>query len=164
MLNPIKCSGFYQSIFFVLVLSGCSSSSSTQAPGSDSLVLIQQDQAFSQMSSDSGLAKAFLHYATEDVVKLDPGQHPTIGKEQMRKNFDGPPPPIQLTWEPVNAGIAASNDLGYTWGNYQLKGKNRAGRDTVLYGNYMTVWKKQPDGNWKFALDGGNPTPEPGTK
>jgi hypothetical protein len=29
------------------------------------------------------------------------------------------------------------------------------------YGNYMSVWKKQDDGSWKFVLDGGNTTPPP---
>jgi ketosteroid isomerase-like protein len=29
-------------------------------------------------------------------------------------------------------------------------------KDTVLRGTYVSVWKKQKDGKWKFMLDTGN--------
>ena len=31
----------------------------------------------------------------------------------------------------------------------------------AAFGNFMTVWKKQTDGSWKFALDLGISNPEP---
>jgi hypothetical protein len=34
------------------------------------------------------------------------------------------------------------------------------GKDTVEYGNYVTIWKRFPDGRWKYVLDGGNDTPK----
>ena len=61
-----------------------------------------------------------------------------------------------LSWEPLRAEIAASQDLGYTFGRYAL----RDGETVKAYGVYVTVWKKQPDGSWKFVLDGGGTTPQ----
>jgi ketosteroid isomerase-like protein len=29
-------------------------------------------------------------------------------------------------------------------------------KDTIIYGTYISIWKKQSDGNWKFVLDSGN--------
>ena len=58
-----------------------------------------------------------------------------------------------LTWEPKGGSVAISGELGYTFGVYSLKPNNK---DTVLYGTYVSVWKKQTDGNWKFVLQSQN--------
>ncbi len=31
----------------------------------------------------------------------------------------------------------------------------------VNYGKYVTIWKKQADGTWKFVVDVGNKSPAP---
>jgi ketosteroid isomerase-like protein len=59
---------------------------------------------------------------------------------------------VQMTWEPQGGDIAASGELGYTYGIYEL----RDGGDNVQRGTYVTIWKKQEDGKWKFVLDSGN--------
>ena len=58
---------------------------------------------------------------------------------------------IHLTWKPDGGEIATSGDLGFTYGIYKLEMK-----DTVLKGTYVSIWKKQTDGKWKFVLDSGN--------
>jgi hypothetical protein len=41
--------------------------------------------------------------------------------------------------------------LGYTYGNYQLK------MDTLIEkGTYVSIWKKDENGHWKYVLDSGN--------
>jgi ketosteroid isomerase-like protein len=52
--------------------------------------------------------------------------------------------------------------MGYTWGIYTLT--TQAAKQT---GTYLTVWRKQKDGSWRFTIDastqGGDhsPTSEP---
>ncbi len=62
-----------------------------------------------------------------------------------------------LTWQPTFVDVAASGDLGYTIGTYEQKGKDAQGKPTAANGHYVTIWKKQADGNWKAALDIGTP-------
>jgi ketosteroid isomerase-like protein len=61
-----------------------------------------------------------------------------------------------LTWEPLYADISVSGDLGYTYGLFasHTKTGKLLGR-----GKYVTIWKKQRDGTWKYVLDGGNEGP-----
>ncbi len=59
------------------------------------------------------------------------------------------------------AEVSASGDLGYTFGGFAFKIKTKAGVDTTYYGDYITIWRKQPDGKWKFVFDGGTDTPHP---
>ncbi|MCC3154510.1 nuclear transport factor 2 family protein [Hymenobacter sp. BT770] len=60
-------------------------------------------------------------------------------------------PGSRLTWYPVLADAAQSGDLGYTTGPWTalLNDKPQAS------GEYVTVWRKQPDGKWKFVVDMG---------
>ena len=64
-----------------------------------------------------------------------------FGREEIHRLFDGSPP---LQWRPVVED--ASEDLGYTIGAWAL-GDSR--------GNYLTIWRLQPDRSWRFVLDGG---------
>ncbi|PYX88395.1 MAG: nuclear transport factor 2 family protein, partial [Acidobacteria bacterium] len=58
------------------------------------------------------------------------------------------------------AEMAASGDLGYTYGTFEFRAKDKDGHPIVRYGKYATVWKKQKDGTWKVAMDMGNSAPE----
>jgi ketosteroid isomerase-like protein len=124
--------------------------------------LIEADKAFSAMSAEKGMAKAFVQYASDDVVKLRDKQLPILNKEELKKWLgDGGKEDFVLSWVPTKADIAQSGELGYTFGDWVLKTKTGGGKDTLVYGNYVSIWKKQADGAWKYVLDGGNTTPQP---
>ena len=115
------------------------------------------DLAMSELAVKEGFYKALTQYADADFVKFSDGSFPLIGKKAFEEFHKDKPGPKTLTWEPVQAHVAESGDLGYTWGNWKFVLNDT----TTAYGNYFTVWKKQEDGQWKMALDGGNSTPEP---
>jgi ketosteroid isomerase-like protein len=105
---------------------------------------------------------AFLTYFADDGVEVvDGGGFNT--KEEMRKQ---PPWPegTTLTWTPVKAEMAASGDLGYTYGNYVYTAKNKDGKLVANHGKYTSIWKKQKDGQWKVVVDMGNSSPDPKAK
>lgn len=118
---------------------------------------MQADKDMSFVASQQGFLKALLQYADTDVVKLGEGQLPIVGKRAFRDFVGEKTGTKSLSWVPVDGQVAQSGELGYTWGNWTMAVQG----DTTFYGNYFTVWKKQADGSWKFALDGGNNTPMP---
>ena len=124
--------------------------------------LRQTELAFSQMSVEKGMAAAFIFYADKDVIKLgSDGQFPIIGKDSLVASFAGKPPQaFTLEWSPVRVEVSQSADLGYTFGNWIFTNAKKE----KSYGVYMTVWKKQTDGSWKYVLDGGSSTPAPEQK
>lgn len=67
-----------------------------------------------------------------------------------------------LSWQPIFAAVSLAGDLGYTTGPWEFK-KDIKDAKPSAFGNFMTVWRKQADGNWKFALDLGISNPEPKT-
>jgi ketosteroid isomerase-like protein len=118
--------------------------------------IVQTDKDMNVLASKEGFYKALLAYADDSVVKPQEGQLPVIGKSSLEKFWSDKPDTKDISWEPYKAEAARSGDLGYTLGNWKLVSK-----DTTIYGNYYTIWKKQPDGKWKFTVDGGNSTPKP---
>ena len=110
------------------------------------------------MASEKGVAQAFLYYADEKVIKPNSGQQPLVGKFALLEWYKNNPVNYKLTWEPLKA--EASGNLGYTFGGYTLTRKTLDGlRDTIQYGNYVSIWKRKKDGSWRYVLDTGNPTP-----
>ncbi len=56
-----------------------------------------------------------------------------------------------IHWRPLHAEIAAAADLGYTWGIAESAPTNDG--PFKPYGVYVTIWKRQADGKWKFVSD-----------
>ena len=129
--------------------------------------LLQVDREFAK----SGVAKSiedFMGFIAEDVRFYSAGVMRT-GKlpfrESWAKGFADPN--WSITWAPLYAEAAQSADLGYTTGSFEIRDKSPDGTPLVRKGSYVTVWRKQPDGTWKVALDIGSfvppkPTAPPG--
>lgn len=123
--------------------------------------VLETDKKFNAMASEKGNAEAFLYYADEMVIKMQQDDYPIVGKFALVQYFkDNPWDSFTLSWEPLRA--EASGNMAYTFGNYQLTTKTSDGlRDTIYYGNYVSVWKRKRDGSWRYVVDGGNSTPGP---
>jgi ketosteroid isomerase-like protein len=118
--------------------------------------IIEADLAMNEMAATKGFHTALLLYAVDSVIKPNENELPIIGKNELQKHWLNKPDTKSIAWKPTKAEASISGDMGYTFGNWQYTAK-----DTVLYGNYYTIWKKQADGTWKFIIDGGNNTPKP---
>jgi ketosteroid isomerase-like protein len=127
--------------------------------------LIRTDKEFSQKSIDDGIAAAFTAYADKDVILMRDKQFPIKGIEKLKEHYSKiKKGNAKLEWAPVKAEIAGSGEMGYTFGNWVYTDNDTEGKESKAYGNYVTIWKKQKDKNWKFVLDGGNTTPPPDNK
>ena len=117
------------------------------------LELIATDKAFSEMSSASGMKKAYIEYIDSNGVLLRPENMPIIGANAIDYLIQQDDTGYQLTWEPRHVEVANSGDMGFTYGIYAMRPKEN---DTIIYGTYTSIWCKQKDGKWKLALDSRN--------
>ncbi len=118
--------------------------------------LMQADMAFNNLCQEKGMKFSFLHFADENVIKLSNKEFAARGKVALEKWFGDDVQDFKLEWKPVFAEAAKSEDMGYTFGIWRLTLKD----GTMRYGEYMTFWKRQADGSWKYVMDGGNGTPD----
>ena len=130
-----------------ILLSASTLAQEKKPAGSD--LLFQLEAEFAHAVAEHGQA-AFVTYFAEDGVELENGGGITT-KDDMRKQSAWPEG-TSLTWTPVKADMAASGDLGYTYGNYVYKSMNKEGKVVSNYGKYMSVWKKQEVAHGKSQL------------
>jgi|ERR1700691_2332120 len=143
---------------FLLLLLATPGFATRQKSAKGSELLFQLEANFAADVARLG-HDAFLNYIADDGVEVvDGGGFDT--KEAMRKRAPWPEG-TTLTWTPIEAEMAASGDLGYTYGTYVYTAKNKEGRVVVNYGKYTSIWKKQKDGQWKVVVDMGNSSPDP---
>lgn len=118
----------------------------------DKQQLLEADRMFSATSVTQGYNLAFIEFAHPDAVLLRQNNMPVVGKEAVKLLFEkADTTGIDFTWEPIAGNIASSGELGYTYGIYTFK------KDTVSEkGTYVSIWKKDSKGNWKYILDCGN--------
>jgi len=136
-----------------LALFACKNKRSTQDAVDDKLTMMDADRAFSRLSEEKGMKSAFLDYIDSNGVLLRPNHLPLLGADAIDYLIQQNDSSFTLKWEPKNGAVAASGELGYTYGLYVLRPSTK---DTLIYGNYVSIWKKQKDGKWKFVLDSGN--------
>jgi ketosteroid isomerase-like protein len=125
------------------------------------IALIRTDKDFSKMAQERGIGEAFVAYAAADATMMPANQATVTGREGVRRQFADLTEGTRLIWEPFRADVARSADLGYTLGNYEFHAKGPDGKDVTRYGKYCSVWKKHPDGSWKWVVDIGNASPPP---
>ncbi|GAB4332474.1 MAG: hypothetical protein OHK0038_08220 [Flammeovirgaceae bacterium] len=119
--------------------------------------LLKIDSEFSALSAEKGMNEAFKTYLAEDGVMLRPNMNPIEGKQTIiQKLLSTPDTSFMLTWKPSFADVSSSGDLGYTYGIYTISKKDEYGNSTEAHGTYISVWKKDKEGNWKIVIDSGN--------
>jgi ketosteroid isomerase-like protein len=119
--------------------------------------ILQTDRDFAALSLKAGAAEAFKQYSLEDLVLLPPNAEPVYGRNDVSQGFVEFDKKFILDWQPQAAEVAASGDLAYSWGT--STGTDRATGQPAFRGKYLTVWKKDTDGNWKMLADMGNSSP-----
>jgi ketosteroid isomerase-like protein len=122
----------------------------TLTPGA--LLLLELEGRFSKAVAVGG-GKAFGSWFADDAVTLNNGRPAVLGRTAIAAEAQWDPKTYQLTWAPDGAQMGPSNDMGFTWGRYEGRSKDKNGEPVVISGRYFTVWKKVPDGSWKVALD-----------
>ena len=140
--------------FFLFIMFSCASKKKVEEEVVDyKPAMIQADRDFSLLSQEKGMKYAMIQFIDGRGVLLRPNTLPMVGGNAINFISQGNDSSYTMTWEPNGGSIAKSGELGYTYGVYSLKPRNK---DTVFYGTYVTIWKRQTDGNWKFALETGN--------
>lgn len=147
-----------KAVFVLLLLSALAPAALTQKKSDRKAALrslVEAERAFASLSEAKGIKESFVANLAEDGVLFRPG--PVAGKKWMEEH---PAPPGVLSWRPDFADVASSGELGYTAGPWEFREKSLADKP-VAHGQFVTIWKRQPDGVWKVAVDLGISHPPP---
>ncbi len=143
------------SILVVMVFASCKNAKKKE-PNSGAFAkmeVLNADRAFSKMSEEKGMKTAYIEYLDSNGVLLRPNRLPIAGADAIDFLIQQNDNDYTLSWEPKSGAVAKSGEMGYTYGVYALRPSKK---DTVIYGTYVSIWKKEADGSWKYVLDSGN--------
>src|SRR5579863_8587421 len=141
----------------VIFSNGHPYASASQKANADTLRQLEAE--FMKAAAEHG-SQGYLSYYADDAVEVPNGAPIIQGKVNIAKGMGFlDQKDNHLTWAPVGADISASGDLGYTYGTFEFRSKDKDGKTVVDHGKYTSIWKKQKDGSWKVVLDMGNASP-----
>lgn len=119
----------------------------------ETINLLKIDNEFAQASMKKGLKNAYLDYIDSNAVLLRPNSLPIVDAEAVDYIVGLSDTAYDISWKPTAAYLSNGADLGYSYGVYEI---NLHEQGKPVFGTYITVWKKQADGNWKFVLQSNN--------
>jgi ketosteroid isomerase-like protein len=114
--------------------------------------VLAADRAWSETAPD---VDGFVSYFTPSGILQVGGVPPAEGLGEIRSDISElfSAPGFALSWSASTADVSACGDLAYTVGSYRIRSNDPAGNPLTRPGKYLTVWKKQADGQWKVAVD-----------
>jgi ketosteroid isomerase-like protein len=139
----------------VLFASGVIASQEALSPELQGLV--DTERAFARTATLKGLRDSFLDYFADDSIALVPA--PESATKRLRAQPSQPFSALEITWEPRLGDLAASNDIGWLTGPSTIV-DHTAAQPTPRFGNYLSIWRRQPDGRWRVYIDVGVNVPE----
>ncbi len=124
--------------------------------------LMQADRDFAADTAARG-GDGWADWFAEDGL-----QFPSTGRiegreairERMRAAFTPENP--RMVWEPETAVVSEAGDLGYTIGRWRsLPPGSDDIAEATASGSYVSIWRKDPSGRWRVAVDIGNEDAKP---
>ena len=115
------------------------------------------EDAFCAMGKSQGLLAAFKHFAAPDVSFIDTDPRQWRGLAAVEKRIGPDVPGESLTWSAYYTDVSDDGTMAYNYGRYEARHPNADGKISVHTGWFLTIWKRQPDGSWKYVMDNGSP-------
>jgi uncharacterized protein (TIGR02246 family) len=135
-----------------LCLTGCHQQSGT---GQNQVtVLMDTSRAWSK-TVRTGNVDAIMNYWTDDAVLMMPGEPVRKGQSEIRRYVEASlkTPGFSISWEPIEGAVSSSGDIGYLIERSRVSFPDGHGGIAHHENQGTTVWRKQPDGSWKDAVD-----------
>ena len=110
--------------------------------------VINAEYHFAEMASTMNTKEAFLSHLASDGIVVQKGEL-VNGQEVWNGRT---PNATLLSWYPTFVDAASSGDLALSTGPWEFR-KTRQDSVASAFGQFVSVWKKQADGEWKVAID-----------
>ena len=107
---------------------------------------VDAERAFAVDARKLGQWTAFRAYAAENAVMFDP--QPVNARWSLTDKKD---PPRSVEWRPAHSFVSCDGMTAANTGPWRAGG----------HGYFSTIWAKQPDGAWRWLVDGGDVTKTP---
>ncbi|EGF89499.1 hypothetical protein ABI_39130 [Asticcacaulis biprosthecium C19] len=107
------------------------------------------ERAFAAETKEKGFHRGFIAWSTPDAIGFLPhaGNFHKALADALAADPSLAEKPTPLRWWPNYIGVDSAGELAFDLGPWQIEGTDQAGW-------FFTIWQKQPNGSWKWTLDG----------
>lgn len=137
----------------VLSATGCDQSANKPDLGSEIGTIRALDASW-VAAGQSKSVDAWVAFYADDAAVLPPNEPVATSPESIRKSVSEllTLPGLSIDWKPTKIEVARSGDLAYLYGAYRLAW-DEGGKRAADQGKNVAIWKKRPDGKWKYVVD-----------
>jgi ketosteroid isomerase-like protein len=117
--------------------------------------LLQRDAEWAALASEGRQIERMLSYWTDDARVYPPGLPVVNGKAALRDYVEGALaiPGFHITWTSSEASLSPDGRMAFMLSTNEVTLPGPDGRPVTAYGRAVTVWRKEPDGDWRCAID-----------
>jgi ketosteroid isomerase-like protein len=123
--------------------------------------LLERDAEWAAAASEGRDIERVLSYWTEDAVVLPPGLPPVIGKAALRQYVLATLqiPGFRISWTSTEVIFSPDRNLAYMFSQNAVTMNGPDGTPATTKGRAVTIWRREPDGEWRCAVDIWNAEP-----
>ena len=145
-------------LFAIMLLSCNEKKVDINAAGED---LMQVSREWSKSAAFPDSIEKTMSYWADSAVFLSSGYPVLKGKKEIRGMVEQSikQPGFNMSWEPMSVSISKSGDMGYMIEKNQVTMNDSSGKPITVYGQAVTIWKKDEKGAWKNVVDVSVPAP-----
>jgi hypothetical protein len=112
--------------------------------------LLAADRELSAEAASTTTGKALSKYLAADGRLHRDGLFPFVDAKAAKALFSAGKT-LLYNWTPLKADVAASGDLGYTYGSFAARGEGENAQ--TAKGFYLRVWRRDGRGRWAIVAD-----------
>jgi ketosteroid isomerase-like protein len=92
---------------------------------------------------------------TDDAVLIPPGFPAVVGKGALREYVEGSLqiPGFKITWTSTDVHFSPDGQMAYMFGRNAVTMNGPNGVPVTDSGRAITIWRREPDGVWRCAVD-----------
>jgi ketosteroid isomerase-like protein len=124
--------------------------------------LLARDSAW-LASAATGNVETVISYWSDDALVIPPGQPPIEGKAALRAYITEMMkiPGFKITWKSEKPVFSPDGKLAYLRGTNVVTMPGPNAKPMEFDGRGVTVWRLEPDGQWRCTIDIWNEPPPP---
>jgi ketosteroid isomerase-like protein len=117
--------------------------------------LLKRDAEWATLGSSGHAVDRILSYWTDDARVYPPGMPVVSGKAALRGYVEGALaiPGFHITWTTSEAIVSPDGQMAYLLSTNTVTLPNARGELVTTPGRAVTVWRKEPDGEWRCVVD-----------
>jgi ketosteroid isomerase-like protein len=123
--------------------------------------LLERDAKWAAAAAEGRDIERILEFWTDDALVYPPGFPVVAGKAGLRGYVQASLaiPGFRITWTSSDVRLSPDGQLAYLLSENTVTAPGPTGQLTTSRGRAVTIWRREPDGEWRCSVDVWNAGP-----